>query len=58
MSGMMTGVRLDGMKVGINLTTIPQAHVPLGSFDLGAMRSPKRVGMGENGLWTQESHFH
>ena len=42
MNGMMTGVRLDGMRVGIKLVTTPQASLSLGSFDLGVMSSPKR----------------
>ena len=29
MNGMMTGDRLDGMKVGIKRMTIPQAHFHL-----------------------------
>ena len=40
---MMAGARLDGMKVGIKRMTTPQAHFALGTFDLGAMSSPKRV---------------
>ena len=39
MNGMMTGVQLDGTKVGIKLVTIPQAF---GNFDLCAMSSLKR----------------
>ena len=42
MNGMMTGVRLDGTKVGNKRMTIPEAHFSLGGFDLGAMSSPKR----------------
>ena len=30
MNGMMTGLRLDDMKVVIKLMTIPQAHFHLG----------------------------
>ena len=29
MNGMVSGVRLDGMKVGIKLVTIPQSHFHL-----------------------------
>ena len=32
MSGMMTGVRLDGVKVGIKFMTNPQAHFHLEVF--------------------------
>ena len=39
---MMTGVRLDGIKVGTNLMTIPQAHFHLENVVLCAMSSPKR----------------
>ena len=42
MDGMLTGARLDGMKVGNKPVTIPQAHFSLESVDLGAMSSPKR----------------
>ena len=40
MSGMMTGVLLDGTKVGNQRMTLPQAHFSLGGF--GATSSPRR----------------
>ena len=42
MNGMMTGAWLDGMKVENKTMTTQQAHFSLGSFDVGAMSSPKR----------------
>ena len=39
----MTGVRLDGTKVVNQRMTIPQAPFSLGSLDLSAMSSPKRI---------------
>ena len=44
MNGMMTGARLDGMKVRNKLVTTPCAHFHWEVFDLGAMVGPKRFG--------------
>ena len=41
MSGTMSGVRLDGMKVGDQTHDISASSFSLWSLDLGAMRSPK-----------------
>ena len=42
MNGMMTGARLDGRKVGKQTNDNSASSLSLGSFDLGAMSSPKR----------------
>ena len=39
---MMTGTRLDGMKVGNKLLTSTASSLSLRSVDLAAMSSPKR----------------
>ena len=43
MNGMMNGARLDGMKVGSKLVTIPGAQFQLEVFYLCAMNSPNRL---------------
>ena len=42
MNGMMTGQRLDGKKVVRKTCDNSASPLSLGSFDLGAMSSPKR----------------
>ena len=42
MDGMMTGARLDGTKVGNKTYDTSASSFALGSFDFGAMSSPKR----------------
>ena len=42
MNGMMTGVLLDGTKVGNKRMTLPQAHFHSGSLDVSATIGPKR----------------
>ena len=42
LNGMMTGVLLDGTKVGNKRMTLPHAHFHVEFLDLGAMSSPKR----------------
>ena len=42
MNGMMTGVLLDGTKVGNKRMTLPQAHFSLGGLDVSATSGPKR----------------
>ena len=39
---LMTGVLLEGSKVGNKRMTLPQAHFPLGGVDVSATSSPKR----------------
>ena len=41
MNGMMTGVSLDGTKVGNKRVTLRQAHFSPGGLDLGATSSPE-----------------
>ena len=48
MNGMMTGVLLDGTKVGHKRVTLPQSSFSLGSLDVSATSSPKRFEWGEN----------